>query len=354
MITRADMNHALMLDGRAPTKTFIVEAHTDDPQDFLGHMAGKPNVEPTRDTHLFRVHVPEGVIWVDQLDSRFWSFHTDISMQPANAFLRKEIERHRELDWVWLPSDHLRHMWPRSISRQVKTTFNGKGFVGSSAAATDLRVQLSGHDADYLLEYISKEPRYRSSVSFQSVQETLTDPDLGYLEEAVSRMGKFVVSGDSFEFHSQFVRTVLQRYKALVTLCESKAISYDSVGPSDSGFTINGHPIVVRFKREIEDLPSFMGQLLSSRAPFRLWGSPEIDEDYARVDAVDLHVGSTMKIDVGTDWMRIYLSKGSCGNTVARMVANLQHTFDSALYFEDSELQAALLGQRAALGSRGN
>lgn len=69
---------------------------------------------------------------------------------------------------------------------------------------------------------------------------------------------------------------------------------------------------------------------------------PRIDDGVAEIDAVDLHVGQRLRIDVGLDWMRIYLERGGCGNTVARMISNLQHRFDSRLSLADPALQAAM------------
>ncbi len=344
MTTRADMAHELVLSPSSPTKTFVIEAHTEAPADFLRHTFSAGYVEPTEDVYLYKVHLKDGLLWVDQTDERFWSIHTDMSAGDARALINKEVEAHRELDRIWLPSEHLRNLWPNSVTRRVQTSFQGEGFVGRSDAARDLKVRLSGNNANELLEYISQNQRYRSSVSFQSVQASLDDEDFGSIEEAVSRTGLFAASGDSFEFHVQFVRSVVQRYKNLVLACESRAIGYTSFDENgvEPGGRMVGEPIVVRFAREIEDLSGFVAELLSSRQPYRLWGVPEIVGDYAEVEAVDLHVGSRLRLDIGTDWLRIYLDSGCCGNTVARLVANLQHTFDGALQFVDPGLQAAL------------
>jgi hypothetical protein len=152
----------------------------------------------------------------------------------------------------------------------------------------------------------------------------------------------------------------VRRYKQLVTLCETKAVHYSEVQSTSNGRVVNnfgriaGGPITVKFSRPIENIEHFMTELLSSKHPYRLWGVPELDDDWARVDAVDLHIGSRIGIEVGQDWMRVYLSPETCGNTVARLVANLQHTFDSALRFVDPQLQDALKGNSAALAASRN
>ncbi|MDX8055159.1 hypothetical protein SK571_37795 [Lentzea sp. BCCO 10_0798] len=352
MITRADMSRELDPSPSSPTKTFIIEAHTEEPEDFLAHMVGKDALEKTADAYLYRLHLPDGIVWVDQLDERFWSVHTGISMRTANSFLKKQVERYRELDWIWLPSNHLRNMWPNAIPKRVRTSFNGQNLLGPGSPARNLKVQLYGDGADRLLDYISQDEQYRSAVSFDSVQNTVVDPDFGILEEGVSRMGRFAATGNSFEFHLQFVRAVVERYKAFVLLCESKSIGYSAY--SDGGGSLTGGPIGVRFSRQIEDLSGFLAELFSSRHPYRLWGIPEIHDGYATVDAVDLHIGSRVRLDIGSDWLRIYLTQGCCGNSVARLVANLQHTFDGALRLDDPELQDALNGNFSALQGGAN
>lgn len=354
MTTRADMGRSLALDPTAPTKTFVVEAHADQPHALLEDIVGSKNVEPTSDAFLYRAMLPEGVLWVDQLDERFWSVHTDLQTQVVRAFLKKEVDQRRELDWMWLPSAHLRNLSPNAISRRVHTVFDGSGFLDGESPARGLRVQLSGKGAAGLLDHISNIDEYRSSVSFDRVQASLADSDLGQIEEGVNRMGHFLVTGDSFEFHAQFVRYVVQRYRRLVGLCEDRSLSYKpyttgSAGDDGAGGGVSGGPIVIRFSRRVNDLDAFMGTLFSSRAPYRLWGAPEIKSDYAEVHAVDLHVANGIRLDVGRDWLRIYLDEGSCGNTVARLVSNLQHTFDGALSFVDPELQGALEAKDPAL-----
>lgn len=343
MSARAAMAAELTLTPTSPIKTFVLEAHTDEPDAYLAELAGEGCVEATEDAYLFKVRTESGRFWVDQLNPRFWSFHTDMRAGEAAAAVNAWVASRRDLDWMWLPSEHLRHMWPGAKARQVRTDFQGRALLGASGADTeDLRLQLSGRDAEALLDYLSAS-NFRAAVSFDRIETYLSDPDFGSAREAVNRMGKFAASGDSFELHLQFVSTVVNRYSALVTLCESRAVSWSSLGSEDGGGNFAGGPIVVRFSRPVPDKAAFLDEIFSARAPFRLWGMPTISAaGVAEVEAVDLHVGQRLRIDVGDEWMRIYLETGGCGNTVARLVSNLQHRFDGALSMVDPELDAAV------------
>src|SRR5450755_1908389 len=115
MTARAAMAGDLRLDPSSPTKTFVLDVHPDgatEPIEFLSHVVGDGLVEPTDDAWLYRVDVADGRFWVDQLDERFWSFHTDMATASAKRFLHERVEAHRTLDWMWLPSEHLRRAWP--------------------------------------------------------------------------------------------------------------------------------------------------------------------------------------------------------------------------------------------------
>jgi hypothetical protein len=205
-----------------------------------------------------------------------------------------------------------------------------------------------------LLDYLSQSEEYRSAVSLEAIQVAVDDEgDL--LQEGVDRMGVFAASGGALETHLQFVRSVVSRYASFVDLLEAKAIAWDPLDrDQDGGGTLTGAPVGVRFSQPVPDLMRFVDGLFSSRAPFRLWGSPSISDGVAEVDAVDLHVGQRLRMDVGKDWMRVYLEKGSCGNTVARLVSNLQHRFDSRLKLSDPQLQSAMQANTDVLGTLNN
>jgi hypothetical protein len=359
--TRSDLARRLPLDGAVPAKSFVIEVHTDDPSEYLIQIAGANNVQATEDAYLWRVTVPRsGEFWVDRLNPRFWIFHTIMGSATAAAWLRDRAESRRDTDWMWLPSAHLRYIAPQGVSHRVRTVFDGTRLVGSDDAASDLRVQLTGAHAERLLDEIAAMPQYRSAVSFNSIEVSLDDPDLGVLNEAVKRFGLFAARGEDFAYHAQFVALVIARYSRLVEAIEALAFRYAPL-PSDrvmdndeayGGAAFAGMPIGIKFSRRIADLPSFCEELFSSRAPFRLWGQPVITEDYASVDAVDLHVGERLYVELGEDWMRAYLGAGTCGNTVARLISNLQTRFDGALSLTQRGLQEAMALQPPGLPHR--
>ena len=207
---------------------------------------------------------------------------------------------------------------PPSLHRPGRTAPQGphrvrrQRLLGSDDAARDLKVQLSGSHAERLLDKITDPPDYRSAVSFSNIEVDLNDPDLGPLRESVRRWSAFAAHGahgEQFTHHAQFIQTVISRYARLVDSIEALSLRFDPLNEATAstlpdtdtgGASFAGMPIGIRFSRPIPDLPAFCDELFSSRAPFRLWGQPAITEDEALVEAVDLHVGQRIGIELGT------------------------------------------------------
>jgi hypothetical protein len=56
-----------------------------------------------------------------------------------------------------------------------------------------------------------------------------------------------------------------------------------------------------------------------------------------QIEAVDLHTSSRLRLDVTPDFMRIYLGPNACGNTVARILRNIQGHIDSTVTLQIPE-----------------
>jgi hypothetical protein len=38
-----------------------------------------------------------------------------------------------------------------------------------------------------------------------------------------------------------------------------------------------------------------------------LWGVPEVSDETATVEAVDLHIGQHLRFEIGSNWIRVFL-----------------------------------------------
>lgn len=345
MTTRQELRDRFVESPGGPWKTFVLEVHENgEPGTLLSEIFPGADVTSARDVFLYDVATvrddTDVSFIVDRLSHRFWSFHTQDSAEPARRVLKEAVEGRRDLDWMWLPSQHLRDLWPGTFPTWLKSAFRGRRLLPENERIQELEVQLRGGAAEDLVDLIGRFG-YRGSISFDRVALNIEDPRLGDLQEGVNRQGRFVARGNSFEFHQQLIRGVVARYRRFVELAEQRILRWTPL--EEGGARMQGSAIGIRFSRQIPDLELFLDELFSSREPFRLWGVPRMTSaDTAEVEAVDLHVGEQIRLDVGPDWVRVYLFKGGCGNSLARLVVNLQHHFDGDLSLADPELNEAL------------
>ncbi len=324
---------------RNPWKTFVLEAHADrGVESVLASAFFRSRIEPTEDIHIHRL-VGEVDLVVDHLDRRFWSLHTTAPTRDVMPYLRQVVGARRDLDWMWLPSDHLRSVWRNAVPRWVATNFSSGRLTPSTHEVDDLKLRVRGRSADQVLELMKT--KFQIAVPRSQVGIDVADEDFGSITELISQEGRFVAGGGNFGFHQAIVQRVVDRYRRFVERVESHALRWE--GLPDGGARPYGTPIDLQFSRPIPDLDHFLDHIFSAREPFRLWGLPRYETRFlAEVEAVDLHVGQRLRFDITPEWLRVYLFDGGCGNSVARLVSNLQHHFDGALSMVDEELESRL------------
>lgn len=338
-MNRQTLERQFSLPSSTPWKTFVVEAHPHEAKshDFLMDVFGPHAVQDTEDSHLFEVAVsPDVKAIVDDLDGRFWSFHSVGPSEQLSRSLRARISSRPDLDYVWLPSEHLRNLRPGISPNFMKTEFQGWD-LGQNEDIQHLSITVRGNNASQVIE----ELRSEHAVSIERLSLVIADPDFGTVEEGANRHAQFVAKGDSFVLHQRVVSDVVARYRRFVEAVEARALSFSSLG-DDAGGRFAGQPIEIVFSRPLPNLPRFFDQLLSAREPFRLWGLFEASRTYAESDAVDLHVGQRLRLEADPFSLRIHLFEGCCGNSVARLVSCLQHYVDGALTLADPALAALL------------
>lgn len=287
----------------------------------------------------WRLHI-YGTRYRNSLIKKLGSFHSTSPTQLALRAVRAKVSERRDLDFVWLPTQHLRQIRSGCRPSFVKADFKGAA-TRSAEDIQDLSISVRGRDADRLLDTVSRNNGHGHAFSIDRITIPIEDDDFGFVEQAVNRRAHFIARGDSFALHQQVVADVIERYRAFVEALEDRTTRFCSLG-EDGGGTLSGTPIEIGFSRPLPSIASLFDELFSSREPFRLWGLFSADERYGECDAVDLHVGASLRIEAQPEFLRVQVYDGACGNTIARLVSNLQHRVDGALRIVDPELDALL------------
>jgi len=148
--------------------------------------------------------------------------------------------------------------------------------------------------------------------------------------------GKVTNRSESFADHRAHLLYVLKIYKQATEAAEQRAWYAPAEEAPASGFTaLGGAPIVMRFSQELS-LQVFEQWIASTfrhkRNRFRLWGTPiPLGPRKVHVYGADRHLWQPIFLEITTRGLVAVLPKGTCGNTIHRLVTNVQHLVDPAV-----------------------
>ncbi|EWG11610.1 hypothetical protein [Cytobacillus firmus] len=173
-----------------------------------------------------------------------------------------------------------------------------------------------------------------------------SDEDNKFIIDDIKYNGKLTAKGNSFSRHSRLVYELVNLYGGVIDKFESYALSFEE------GY-LAGNPFTITFSKKI-DPEKLVDLMFNGNEPFRLWGiEDETGNKQYRVYAVDIHngnMGNKLTFEITSDYIRVSLPKYSCGNTLLRLFANLNHYVDAMARLEviDYELKVDL--SRTRLG----
>lgn len=326
-------------------KSRLLEAHPpeashDGAHSLLAQMGGAAGLEllPLSED-LWALLGVDDVFFVDTLNPRFWLLHSTARAHTVSSLWRRHVVSSPRLDSAWLTAEQLRAF--EGERRWIKSSFSSDelqpGDDSAGAVPRRWRVQVEGEAPEDLLNLVSQSEKYRSSASLTAVASILCDDQLGAARVAADYQGGFVSSGSSFEVVIGVLWRSLDRYEKYVTDLEKRFRL--RMGPPETelldgsdgeALSFDGDVAHLVFPPRVSDLGAFVGNLFNCREPFRLWAVPrEVATDQWEANAVDLHVGHTLQLEISPDWIRVLLGEQTCGNTLARLLANFQHRFDA-------------------------
>lgn len=324
-------------------KSYFIEAHInanngetnhDSILDFLCQISQNIHirVDESEDESLFNITHGKDIYYLDTSDTRFWIIHTLALSTKADKLKNGLIKATPSLDNAWLPAQFLEKISKFGYFKGFGAIHDETTFIDKNTEADveNMHLRLWGGSAATVLESLHNSKALMHSLALSSIRLKYWLP--GYEDEAVTDNftfeGKVTALGKSFISHTNLVSRVYSEYTRDIRDIEEE-LSIRFV-PKKGFHTLEGHPILISLTRKLVDLPKFISRVFSSALPFRLWGLPEIlGDDFARVYAVDLHIGHKLLFEISTDFIRIYLPKGTCGNTIARFYTNIQQIYDS-------------------------
>jgi hypothetical protein len=346
---------------QAQLKTFLVEAHdgrtVHTAAKLLQEAAAKASAEVrnTSDASLFlvtaRVETERGQeeagFWVDAANPRYWLLHSKSNAKPAQAALRRLVLGTKRLDYGWLPRTQLRAVQAAFRPFGFRLGFDERPFyarytdlVELAEPTHKLNLEHAGVGAEQMYGLLQESPITRRAMAVSEVAFWDRSGE-GTQILRLNREGRLRSMGTSLTSHLQAARSLVRQYEHFVTSLET--LFGLRVVEDDLGVSIEGHTLGIEApKPEGFEFRQLVERLFSGIEPFRLLGTVDWrDDDLAWVEAVDLHTGAPLRLDLTPLWIRLYLPQGLCGNTLARFVTNLQRSYNADLGFYDDPSRMA-------------
>lgn len=321
--------------------------------DFQGQHKSEAGAWETDEERFFgaKIRAKGGSVelYIDASDPRFWLVHSMDKSMVIDPLLEKLISGSHELDRVWIPIQLLRCTAQLGSLRGLSLEFDRRkvpdiDFEAPEAPAEFLKMQLWGNKAAKFLDILTKNGAFPRETTLSKVKVKYWGNPEDNSEITVDDIkydGKITARGTSFRSHNTLITNLYRKYSGKIQEIENEySISYNVEGQRMS---VRGDPIYIVFRKPIDNVELFCRYVFSSANPFKLWGVPvRVSEKLTRVSGFDLHVGKRIDFEITPGYIRVYLPAGSCGNSVVRIITNLQHYYDSQIDAQNSEGRSLL------------
>jgi hypothetical protein len=334
--------------GQGPLKTYIIEAH-DLNGDSPSHTGTRAVLEDLQKRFRFQVHAtddPTLVVldkedvryFIDFLNPRFWVVHTTGNIDPSEKYLNEAVRGSWNLDYAWLPTQVLEHLRRGRRFLGFNVDFDQDLFLSEGVSdqlreeAVVFKQRYWGTRGENLYKFLATTP-FSSVLCLSAVKYSISDSASGaYIQNELNAQGRIKATGNSISLHLGAVNHLVNLYGEMIQTLE-KELGLAFVR-GDGGDELQGYPLTLRFSKPVLDFSGLVGEVLSCREPARFWGVVSHEQrDFVRAEVVDLHSASRLRLDFTPTHIVMYLFRGSCGNSVARLLRIVQEHLDPTVCF---------------------
>jgi hypothetical protein len=352
-------------------KTYLVEAHRLRAADhdrtlqviretFVPGVLGRriePQIHETEDERFFNIEFgrrdDQSVLYVDASNPRFWLIHSTAKSNDVDPIIQKLVNNTNEYDHVWLPMQLLSRIAEFGSLRGLGLDYDRRpvpdvDFEAPDAPVQFLKIQLWGNRAKDVLRILQQQDAFPDATTLSKVKVKYYldhDDDIFCLAD-IKYDGKVTGRGTSYQSYITLVTNLYRDYARRIEEYEQRfTVKFirdqrRADIEDQSFFSIQGEPLNIRFTQSLPNIEAFCEKVFSGSYPFRLMGVPiKTGRQNFRVNAIDLHVGKRIAVEISPEFMRVYLSPGGCGNSLARLYTNLQHHYNSQVEAVDGSEQ---------------
>lgn len=322
------------------------------------------HLQPLDETMFLVTDNAEGEMgFLEVLRPRIVSIYSPLRSDVLDRWVRHLVLGSPELDYVWLSGLTFGVLWDLVTKLSRANRFTEIKFTHDSVFEVDQpETEEDGEEesipsVDETGDEDAKEIIERRATSFRLVDRVgVIQQKLMQMQEiysplyAISRLrfpspvgrgghdfhdnGKVTNRSESFRDHRSHLLFVVRIYEQLLRATEQRAwySIQDSVGVPGQFRKIVGAPITIRFREPLSQQVFdywIKATFERKRNRFRLWGHPlRLGPTKVHVYGVDRHLWQPLFLELTATGCTAIIPNGTCGNTVHRLVTNIQRFLD--------------------------
>jgi hypothetical protein len=349
---------------RKLVKTYLLETvgHGRPSRELINAFPSRVQLERIDDS-MFRVqdssHDGRVVGLLELLDDRHPVFYTTLGVKESDRWIRQNVDSTPWLDRMWLSSHMLFELWQyvqrtTPTHRYVRLGFEHEAWYESTSDVTDI-------DDEDVNEYDTDDDeddagpavveRRRSKVHLTERLSVLQNklPELIRLYDPLHSLvqlqmpssgrgghllhfdGKATNRSESFVEHRAAMSLVVGLYRRVTERAEEH-VWLETTDAGDDGFRVDGAPVMIRYSAPLSQatFERFVNLGLQRRTSrFRIGGyMRRRGETKVHLAAIDRHLWQPFLLEATTKHLLAVLPFGTCGNTIHRLVTNVQRYVD--------------------------
>jgi len=317
--------------------------------------------------------------FVEVFTPRYFVFYTSQPSDIADSWVKNLVFNSPDLDHIWLSGLTFNVLWKRVIQLSKPYRYVSLLFVHESIYEIDSKANEPEHneneyneDQSALIDRDVAEIIERRAAKFKLVDKiSVVQEKLDKLQElysplyAISQLrfpspigrgghdfydnGKVTNRSGDFRDHRSHILYVRRIYDELMKRTEERAwysLDKEKVSVPGKFQKLIGAPVTIDFgeplSKETFDywIKSTFGRINNK---FRLWGNPIVlGPTKVHVYGVDKHLWKPIFLELTNKHLIAIVPKGTCGNTIHRLICNIQKYIDPSAkaYIGDKEYKS--------------
>lgn len=279
-----------------------------------------------------------GVNFIEKINNRYWISYSHENAIDADSKISKLIKNDPRLDNLWLSGLFFDSFWQELIEdvedhRIIKMSFE---FTDKYEEMEELDYKEQPKNSSNLIARKGILSDNLNALRSTSLDAFNCITALRYPSIASTGGNDFYSNGkvtnrsDNFrEFRDQIIYIIKWYQQATNIIEHTSWLDSRTINNHEQSFSeFIGSPITIEFEQELE-MEKFLNFIDSvfkgNNSPFRIWGEPiEISSSVYQVYGLDMHLFNEIYIEFTPKMFTIILPNESCGNTVHRMITNIQ------------------------------